>query len=68
MQPGFPMQHRLIELFGGARGIRDKGAVEAAVFRPQTGSTIPSKKSGRASPPLNDAPDPCHFGNPQVMM
>ncbi len=31
------MQHRLIELFGGAHGIRDKGAVEAAVFRPQIG-------------------------------
>jgi len=31
------MQHRLIELFGGAHGFRDKGAVEAAVFRPQTG-------------------------------
>jgi death-on-curing protein len=31
------MQHRLIELFGGAHGVRDKGAIEAAVFRPQTG-------------------------------
>src|SRR5260370_10939475 len=31
------MQHRLIEVFGGAHGVRDKGAVEAAVFRPQTG-------------------------------
>jgi death on curing protein len=31
------MQHRLIEIFGGLHGIRDKGAVEAAVFRPQTG-------------------------------
>jgi death-on-curing protein len=30
------MQHRLIELFGGAQGVREKGAVEAAVFRPQT--------------------------------
>jgi death-on-curing protein len=29
------MQHRLIELFGGLHGVRDKGAVEAAVFRPQ---------------------------------
>jgi death-on-curing protein len=33
----YRMQHRLIELFGGLHGIRDKGAVEAAVFRPQTG-------------------------------
>jgi death-on-curing protein len=38
----YRMQHRLIELFGGlhtrqTRGVRDKGAVEAAVFRPQTG-------------------------------
>src|SRR5437868_5107925 len=31
------MQHRLIELFGGMRGVRDAGAIEAAVFRPQTG-------------------------------
>ena len=31
------MQHRLIEPFGGLHGVRDKGAVEAAVFRPQTG-------------------------------
>jgi death on curing protein len=33
----YRMQHRLIEMFGGLRGVRDKGAVEAAVFRPQTG-------------------------------
>jgi death on curing protein len=33
----YRMQHRLIDLFGGAYGVRDKGAVEAAVFRPQTG-------------------------------
>jgi death-on-curing protein len=33
----YRMQHRLIDLFGGIHGVRDKGAVEAAVFRPQTG-------------------------------
>jgi death-on-curing protein len=33
----YRMQHRLIEMFGGRHGVRDKGAVEAAVFRPQTG-------------------------------
>jgi len=33
----YRMQHGLIELFGGIHGVRDKGAVEAAVFRPQTG-------------------------------
>ena len=33
----YGMQHRLIELFGGRYGVRDQGAVEAAVFRPQTG-------------------------------
>lgn len=33
----YAMQSRLIDLFGGLHGIRDKGAVEAAVFRPQTG-------------------------------
>lgn len=31
------MQHRLIELFGGLHGVRDQGAVEAAVFRPRIG-------------------------------
>jgi len=31
------MQHRLIELFGGRQGVRDKAAVEAAIFRPQIG-------------------------------
>src|SRR6201997_5417349 len=31
------MQYRLIEMFGGRHGVRDKGAVEAAVFRPQIG-------------------------------
>src|SRR6476646_9734170 len=34
---GYAMQHRLIEIFGGLHGVRDNGAVEAAVFRPQTG-------------------------------
>jgi death on curing protein len=33
----YRMQHRLIELFGGIHGVRDMGAVDAAVFRPQTG-------------------------------
>ena len=33
----YRMQHRLIELLGGRYGVRDKGAVEAAIFRPQTG-------------------------------
>src|ERR1039458_4966558 len=33
----YRIQHRLIEMFGGLHGVRDKGAVEAAVFRPQTG-------------------------------
>src|SRR5213080_4171665 len=33
----YAMQHRLIEMFGGLHGVRDKGAIEAAVFRPQIG-------------------------------
>src|SRR6201998_471610 len=33
----YAMQSRLIDLFGGLPGVRDKGAVGAAVFRPQTG-------------------------------
>src|SRR6202166_4498258 len=33
----YQMQHRLIDMFGGMHGVRDQGAVEAAVFRPLTG-------------------------------
>lgn len=33
----YQMQFHLIEMFGGLHGVRDQGAVEAAVFRPQTG-------------------------------
>jgi len=33
----YRMQHRLIEMFGGLHGVRDKGTIEAAVFRPQVG-------------------------------
>lgn len=33
----YRMQYRLVEMFGGMQGVRDQGAVEAAVFRPQTG-------------------------------
>jgi len=33
----YQMQLRLIDRFGGMHGIRDKNAIEAAVFRPQTG-------------------------------
>jgi death on curing protein len=33
----YRMQHRLVELFGGLHGVRDQGAVEGAVFRPQIG-------------------------------
>jgi death-on-curing protein len=31
------IQERLIERFGGATGLRDKGLLESAVYRPQTG-------------------------------
>jgi death-on-curing protein len=33
----YQMQHLLIGRFGGRHGVRDKNAVEAAVFRPQIG-------------------------------
>jgi death-on-curing protein len=33
----YQMQHFLIDSFGGLQGVRDQNAVEAAVFRPQTG-------------------------------
>jgi death-on-curing protein len=31
------IQERLIERFGGTTGIRDKGLLESALYRPQTG-------------------------------
>ena len=31
------MQRILVDRFGGLQGVRDKGAIESAVFRPQTG-------------------------------
>lgn len=31
------IHHRQIEHYGGSHGLRDQGALEAAVFRPQTG-------------------------------
>src|SRR5438105_2010446 len=31
------IHHRQIETYGGSHGLRDIGALEAAVFRPQTG-------------------------------
>jgi len=31
------IHHNQIEEYGGAHGLRDQGALEAAVFRPQTG-------------------------------
>ncbi len=31
------LHHALLEKYGGAQGVRDMGAVEAAVFRPQCG-------------------------------
>jgi death-on-curing protein len=33
----YQMEHVLIDRFGGRHGVRDKNAVEAAVFRCQTG-------------------------------
>ena len=33
----YSMQHRLIQMFGGVHGVRDKAAIEAGVFRPQIG-------------------------------
>jgi death on curing protein len=33
----YRIHYWLIEMFGGLHGTRDKGAIEAAVFRPQTG-------------------------------
>ncbi len=44
----YQMQHLLIEMFGGLHGVRDQGAVEAAVFRPQTGYYSSLEEEGAA--------------------
>lgn len=31
------IQQRLVEVFGGAHGVRDMGLLESALYRPQTG-------------------------------
>jgi len=40
----YQMQHRLIDMFGGLHGVRDKGAVEAAVSVRKPATTTRSKK------------------------
>ena len=42
------MQHLMIERFGGLRGVQDKNAVEAAVFRPQVGFYNSSEEEAAA--------------------
>ncbi len=37
LEEAVELHRRLIERFGGSDGIRDRGALESAVFRPQTG-------------------------------
>ena len=38
------IQERLLERFGGTPGVRDRGLLESALFRPQTGYTKPCQK------------------------
>jgi death-on-curing protein len=38
------IHHHQIEEYGGAHGLRDQGALEAAVCRPQMGYTTTSAK------------------------
>jgi len=44
----YRMQFLLVERFGGFHGVRDKNAVEAAVFRPQTGLYNSSEEEAAA--------------------
>jgi len=44
----YRMQYRLIEMFGGRHGVRDTGAVEAAVFRPQIGYYVSVEEEAAA--------------------
>ncbi len=37
VEEAIAIQERLIERFGGTTGIRDKGLLESALYRPQTG-------------------------------
>jgi prophage maintenance system killer protein len=43
------IHHHQIEEYGGIHGLRDQGALEAAVFRPQTGYyKRPQRRGGGA--------------------
>ena len=60
------IHHRQIESYGGSHGVRDVGALEAAVFRPQTGyyTSLPEE----ASPPMESLANSHPFldGNKRV--
>jgi hypothetical protein len=45
----YRMQFLLIERFGGVHGVRDKNAVEAAVFPTEAGSAFPRSSTGSVS-------------------
>ena len=52
------IHHQLIENYGGAHGLRDKGLLESAVFRPQIGyySTIAEEAAALMESLANNHP------------
>ena len=60
------IHHRQIESYGGSHGLRDVGALEAAVFRPQTGYyTSPAEEAAALMESLANN-DPFLDGNKRV--
>lgn len=43
------IQKRLIDRFGGQQGVRDRGLLESALFRPQTGYYVHLEEMGAAT-------------------
>lgn len=58
--------HRQLESYGGTHGMRDVGALEPVVFRPQTGyyTSLPEEAAGLMESLANN--HPCLDGNKRV--
>ena len=60
------IHHQLIESYGGAHGLRNKGLFESAVFRPQVGyyNTIAEEAAALMESLVNN--HPFHDGNKRI--
>jgi len=62
------IHYQLIENYGGAHGLRDKGLLESAVFRPQMGyyNTIAEEAAALMESLANNHPYPFLDGNKRI--